>query len=111
MCRPFAGVAETGNQVCVCFRRSINSAIQAAVMIVLAQSIGSMRICCMKAKPLTVSTDMAMATSDTDGLSRYFYLCSIFLQGGNSATPANGRHLAWRIFRHCSVVLNRNNKL
>ena len=31
-----------------------------------------------------------------------------FLQGENSATPANGRHLVRRIFRHCSVVLTEN---
>jgi len=27
-----------------------------------------------------------------------------FLQAGNSATQANGRHLSWRIFHHCSIV-------
>jgi len=50
-----------------------------------------------------VGTDMA--ASDMDGLGRYFRRCCIFLQGENSATQANGRHLARRIFRHCSVVL------
>jgi len=33
---------------------------------------------------------------------------AFFLLSENSATPANGRHLARRIFRHCSYVLLRN---
>jgi len=37
-----------------------------------------------------------------------FLLLQHFLQGGNFAIPANGRHLVWRIFYHCSVMLWNN---